>query len=109
MTTATMPRKPATIDAINSPTSDLSVSDLAQALEALAAREEFTHPIPSYRVLRHSIKMRVAGEALVMTPGLLKSADGVRLARLTGTARDRVSRAVKIAGARLSTREATAP
>lgn len=97
MNTTTTPRKPATIDAINSPTSDLSVNDLADALAALGAREEFTHPIPRYRVLKRSIKMRAAGESLVMTPGLLKSADGRRLARLTGTARDRVSRAVKIA------------
>jgi len=89
------PRKPATVDAINSPTSDLTVSDLAQALEALAAREEFTHPIPRYRVLRNSIKMRVAGGTMVLTPGLLKSADGRVRVRLTGTARDRVSRAVK--------------
>jgi hypothetical protein len=104
----TAPRKPATVDAINSPTSDLTVSDLVNALEALAAREEFTHPIPRYRVLKRSIEMRAAGETMVLTPGLLKSAEGVRLARLTGTARDRVSRAVKIAGVGLPTRTTAA-
>lgn len=85
----TTPRMPATIDATNSSISGLSVSDLA--------------PIPRYRVLKHIIRMHVAGEMLVITPALRKSTGDVRLARLSRTARDRVSRAVKVARGRLST------
>ena len=49
-------------------------------------------PVPRYRVLKRTIRMRVAGEVFVMTPGLLEPTDGVRVERLKRTARDHVSR-----------------
>lgn len=91
---ATAPKK-ATISVVNSPTSGVSVADIAGALAALSLRQEFVHDIPAYSFTKKELRFDCEGVSFVLTPGLLRDAKGAKVVRLSGTARDRASRAVK--------------
>jgi hypothetical protein len=94
-----MAPKKATTSVVNSPTSGVSVADIAGALAALALRQEFVHDIPAYSFTKKELRFEREGAVFVLTPGLLRDGKGAKVARLSGTARDRASRAVKAVNA----------